>query len=256
MGMFVNHTTYIGIDPTAGTRPLTYAALDGELGLAALGQADLNDTLAFVAGQRQALVAVSAPPRPNQRLMERAEVRARLTPPPRPGKWGDFRLAEYLLRQRRIRCPKTPAQEADCPTWMQQGFRLYHRLESLGCAPYPTQSALQWVEVYPHACYCVLLGQAPFPKNTFEGRVQRQLAMYERGVDVRDAMRLFEEITRHHILQGVLPLETLYTPPELDALAAAYTAWRLAHQPRQTLLLGDPTEGQVLLPVGELKSRY
>lgn len=253
--MFASDAIYIGIDPTAGARPLTYAALNGSLDLVALGQADLNDTLAFVAGQRQALVAVSAPPRPNQRLMENAGMRARLNPPPRPGRWGDFRVAEYLLRRRHISCPKTPSKEADCPTWMQRGFQLYHRLEGLGCAAYPARTMLQWVEVYPHACYSVLLGQAPFPKSSFEGRVQRQLVLFEQGMDVRDPMLLFEEITRHHILHGVLPLEALHTAPALDALVAAYTAWRAVNHPQEVVLLGDPQEGQVLLPVVEMQSQ-
>jgi hypothetical protein len=179
-----------------------------------------------------------------------------LTPPPRPGRWADFRLVEYLLRQRRIRSPKTPSQEAACPAWMQRGFHVFHRLELLGCSPYPAETPLQWVEVYPHACFCVLLERRPFAKNTFEGRVQRQLILYERQLDIPDAMRIFEEFTRHRLLQGVLPEEGLYSALELDALAAAYTAWLAAHEPQNTLLLGDPEEGQILLPAGALKSRY
>ena len=254
--MFANQTVYIGIDPTAGSRPLTYAALNGSLDVVALGQADLNEILAFVAGQQQALVAVSAPVRPNQGLILQPEVRARLSPPPRPGRWDDFRLVEYQLRRHHIRCPKTPAQEEACPTWMQRGFLLYRRLEGLGCTPYPGQTPLQWVEVYPHACYCVLLGQVPFPKNTFEGRLQRQLILYESELNIPDGMEVFEEMTRHHLLKGVLPLDDLYSSAELDALVAAYTAWLAASHPENTLLLGDPNEGQILLPVNELKSRY
>lgn len=254
--MFANQTVYIGIDPTSGVRPMTYAALDEDLNLLALQQADMDTVLAFIGGQQQALVAVSAPRRPNQGVIRQPEVRARLSPPPRPGRWDDFRLVEYQLRRHHISCPKTPAQEEACPTWMQRGFLLYHRLEGLGCLPYPGQGALQWVEVYPHACYCVLLGQVPFPKNTFEGRLQRQLILYERGLDIPDGMEVFEEMTRHHLLKGVLPLTGLYSPAELDALVAAYTACLAARRPEQTHLLGDGSEGQVLLPVNELKSRY
>lgn len=254
--MFTDHTVFVGIDPTAGSRPLTYAALDHSLNLVALAKGSLDDTLAFIAGQRQAVVAVSAPPRPNQGVMMQEEVRQRLSPPPRPGRWADFRLVEYLLRQHRIRCPKTPAQEKACPSWMRRGFQLYRRLEAIGCQPYPTESPLQWVEVYPHACYSVLLGVTPFPKTLFEGRIQRQLALYARDVNVPDPMRVFEEITRHHLLHGVLPVESLYTPVELDSMVAAFTAWQACHRPEESLLLGDPQEGQVLLPAAELKSRY
>jgi hypothetical protein len=254
--MFSNESIFIGIDPTAGKRPMTYAALDDRLRVVALAKGDLNEALAFVAGQRQALIAVSGPPRPNQKVMEKPHVRESLTPPPRPGRWSDFRLVEFLLRQHRIRSPKTPAQESACPTWMRRSFLVYHRLEGMGCRPYPGETPLQWVEVYPHASFSVLLGRRPFAKNTFEGRIQRQLVLYERNVDIRDAMRVFEEITRHHLLHGVLPLEHLYTPADLDALVAAYTAWLAVHEPHDTMLLGDPEEGQILLPTGALKSRY
>ena len=254
--MFTDQTVFIGIDPTAGKRPLAYAALDKNLNLVALAKGTMDETLAFIAGQHQAVVAVSAPPQPNQGLMKSEAVRNRLTPQPKPGRWTDFRLAEYLLRQHRIRCPKTPSSEKACPTWIQRGFQLYRRLENLGCQPYPADSALQWIEVYPHACYSVLLGRAPFPKTTFEGRIQRQLVLYSRDVDVPDAMRVFEEITRHHLLRGVLPLEHLFAPAELDAMVAAFSAWMASLHPKETLLLGDPEEGQVLLPVPELKSRY
>jgi hypothetical protein len=69
-------------------------------------------------------------------------------------------------------------------------------------------------------------------------------------------MRVFEEITRYHLLHGVIPLESLYTPAELDAMVSAFTAWQASHHPEDTLLLGDAEEGQVLFPVAELKSRY
>lgn len=255
--MFFTHTTFLGIDPTAGQLPFVYAALDNDLHLLALGQGNMNEVLAFVAGQRQAFVAVCAPRRPNQGIMELPEVRERLNPPPRPGRWINFRLVEYQLRQHNISCPKTPAQVEKSPNWMRSGFILYQRLENLGYASYPAQEALlQTLEVYPHACYCALLGLTPFPKNTLEGRLQRQLVISENELRVPDPMRFFEEITRHRLLQGILPTQDLYTPGELDALVAAFTAWKAATYPDQVTLLGDPQEGQVVLPVVELKRRY
>jgi hypothetical protein len=255
--MFFTNATFVGIDPTAGQRPFAYAALDHDLRLLALGQCEMDEVLAFVAGQRQALVAVCAPRRPNIGLLAKPAVRQSLSPVPRPGRWLDFRLAEYLLRQHRISVPQTLAVEQDCPNWMQVGFHLHRRLESLGYHAYPAEDAgLQCMEVYPHACYAVLLGVLPFPKHTLEGRLQRQLALHEQQVHVPDPMRFFEEITRHRFLKGILPTENLYTPYELDALAAAYTAWLAASHPQQVTLLGDPEEGQIALPVAELKPHY
>ncbi len=256
--MLFDKITFIGIDPTAGEKPFVHAALDHELRLLALSQGNMDDVLAFTAGQHHAWVAVCAPRRPNGGLMSRPDVRSVLSPPPHPGRWENFRLAEYLLRQHNISIPQTPENEADCPNWMRKGFVLYHRLAELG---YQDDSAdvsqpRSSLEVYPHASFAAMLGVLPFPKNTLEGRIQRQLALYEQKVDVPDAMNLFEEITRHRLLRGILPLDALYLPAELDALVAAYTAWLAASRPDRVLRLGDPKEGQVVLPVAELKHHY
>jgi hypothetical protein len=253
--MFASQHTFVGIDPTAGQRPMIYAALDEDLRLLALGKGDINEVLAFVAGLGQAVTAVSAPQRPNLGVMDRPELRERLSPPPRPGRWRGFRLAEYQLRQYGIRCPRTPSIEKECPVWMQMGFALYRRLEGLGFRPYPDQTPLQYIEVYPHASFSVLLGRMPFPKTSLEGRIQRQLALYEDGLRIPDPMRIFDEITRHGLLQGKLPLGELYTTAELDALVTAYVGWLAVSHPERITALGDPEEGQVILPAAELK-RY
>lgn len=255
--MLFTNTTFFGIDPTAGQRPFVYTALDENLRLVILERGPIDDALAFAAAQSKALVGVCAPRRPNQGLMADEEVRRGLSPIPNPGRWLDFRLAEYLLRQRNIRLPRTPGLEDDCPRWMQMGFQLYQRLEDLGYRAYPHEEAdRQYVEVYPHASYCALLGVLPFPKSTLEGRLQRQLVLYELNLKISDPMRIFEEITRYRLLNGILPFENLFHQGELDALVAAYTAWYLARQIGQPLMIGDPQEGQVALPISELKERY
>ena len=254
--MLFSNLTFIGIDPTAGQRPFTYAALDNDLRMLALGQGDMDDILAFVAGQRQAYVAVNAPNRPNQGLLADPQVRQSLDPPPRPGRWLDFRVAEYQLRQHNIHIPQTPGDEHASPNWMQMGFKLFRRLETLDYQPYQTDGARrQYMESYPHASFTLLLGVVPFPKHTLEGRIQRQLILHALNINVPDAMLFFEEITRHRLLNGILPSENLYTPEELDALVAAYTAWLAASQPDKVCLVGNPYEGQIILP-GELKPHY
>jgi hypothetical protein len=100
------------------------------------------------------------------------------------------------------------------------------------------------------------LGQNPLPRSTLEGRLQRQLALYEQGLGIRDPMDFYEEITRHKLLKGLLPLEQVYSAEELDAIAAAYTAYTAAHRPEKILKIGDPGEGQIFLPVAELKEKY
>jgi hypothetical protein len=255
--MLFNQTTFIGIDPTAGHKPFAYAAIDSDLRLLALGKGSMEEVLAFLAGQRSAFVAISAPRRPNQGLMKKPQIRESLTPVPRPGRWTDFRLAEYQLRQHNISCPQTSSDESKTTNWMKMGFTLFKRLDMLGYCPYPDEdSTLQSIEVYPHACFSVLIGKTPFPKNTLEGRLQRQLILHQINLKIADPMLFFEEITAYRLMQGMLPLDGLYDQDELDALVSAYTAYLSAVHPEQTSLLGDPVEGHLVLPSAELKRRY
>ncbi len=255
--MFFTESAYLGIDPTAGRKPFAYAALDMYMHLAALGRGSLDEVLAFIAGQRQAIVAVCAPRRPCQHLMEQDEVRDKLNPPPRPGRWMNFRLAEYLLRQHRISCYKTPSDEKACPNWMKMGFHLYQRLERMGYKAYPAEgSAMQWLEVYPHASFSALLGQIPLPKNTLEGRLQRQLVLHKEKIDLPNPVEFLKGLNARSLLSGALPLDKLYNQGELDALVAAYTAWKAANQPKEITAVGDASEGLVFLPVAEMKRHY
>ena len=255
--MLFNETTFIGIDPTAGKRPMAYAALDQDLRLLALDEGDIEEITAFVGGQQAAYVAVNAPRRPNQGLMEQSEIREGFHTTPKPGRWQGFRVAEYELRMRNIRTPRTCRNPENCPGWMQTGFGLYRRLESLGARDYPSSdNPSQILEVYPHGAYTVILRRVPLPKTSLEGRLQRQLVLHNQGLDIPDPMRVFEEITRYRILQGVLPLDNLYSPQHLDALVAAYTAWMAATNPGGITILGHPQEGQIVLPAASLQSKY
>ena len=255
--MFSSASSYLGIDPTAGRKPFAYAALDNDLRLIALGHASLDEILAFMAGLSQAIAGICAPRRPSQHLMGKPQVRDRLSPPPRPGRYTDFRVAEYLLRQHGISCYKTPSDEKACPNWMKVGFNLYQRLEGIGYHSYPARGhAFQWLEVYPHASYSTLLDHVPLPKNTMEGRLQRQLVLLKQNIGVPDPVEVVKGLTSKRLLEGDWPMDKLYNPGELDALVAAFTAWQAANHPEGITALGEDAEGLVILPVAELKHRY
>ncbi len=255
--MFFSNFSYIGIDPTAGEKPMTFAALDQQKKLLALGEGSLDDVLAFCAGQHQAVVSICGPRQPNKGLMRNPEVRERLNPLPAPGRWENFRVAEYYLRQHNFFVPPTASDEKNCPNWMRQAFLLFKRLSEMGYRNLFDEGAdRQILEIYPHACYSALLDRLPFSKNTLEGRIQRQLILVEQELEISDPMEFFEEITRHRILNGILPFELLHSPCELDALIAAYTAWYAAAHPTKITQLGDPDEGQVTLPIPALKNLY
>ena len=255
--MLFKDTVFIGIDPPSGEKSLTYAALDQDLNLLAMARGDISAVSAFAGGQKSAYVAVNAPRSLNQGLMKKESVRNLLSPQPNPGRWTEFRVAEYILRQKNIRIPNTPTALESCQGWMRTGFTLYRRLKELGFQDFPANNHPQQViEVYPHAAYTVLIKKIPFLKKTLEGRLQRQLLLHSLSVNVPDPMRVFEEFTRYKILRGDLPLEGLFTVEELEAIIAAYTAWKAAKEPDEITRVGDPKEGEIILPSVDIKPKY
>lgn len=257
--MLFDQDVYVGIDPTAGDRPMHFAVLDGSLKLVALSQGDVETVLAFVGGLERAAVAIDAPQSPNQGLMLRPEFRRRFNLQPGGRTWGQWKVCEYEMRRRNIRLYNTPRKEEDAPRWMQMGFSLYRRLLGLGYRlfidgePTPERSLL---EVHPHACFAVMLGRRPFLKQTLEGRLQRQLLLYLEGLDIVNPMNVLEEITRHHLLNGNLPLEGLYDHDQLDALVSAFTAYLVAHKPERVSQVGEREEGYITLPTERLEDFY
>jgi hypothetical protein len=103
----------------------------------------------------------------------------------------------------------------------------------------PSRSAKQWLEIDAQDCFHALSGHKLFPRRTLQGRLQRTAILYEQGLQVIDPVDLFEEITRFKLIQGILPLENLPSPKELDALVGAYLAWMSANRPGQVVLRGD-----------------
>ncbi len=253
--MLFSKTTFIGIDPSGGRHPFTYAALDEDCRLVALAAGEVEQVLAFLGGQQATVVAVNAPRCPNKGLVrKRLEIQS-LTPGHLRG--ADMRLAEYELRERGISVSPTSSRPETCAAWMQTGFNFYRKLDDMGFKPYPSENAThQWLETHPHAAYCALLGQILLPKPTLEGRLQRQLILYEQDMGIRDPMEFFEEITRRRLLKGVLPEQVIYSAEELDAIVAAFTAYLTTSQPEEVVWVGDKQEGQIVLPVSGLKETY
>jgi hypothetical protein len=111
------------------------------------------------------------------------------------------------------------------------------------------QSSRQWMEVDAQDCFRSLCQHDLLPRRSLEGRIQRALILYEERLQIPDPMDFFEEITRHKLMQGMLPQENLYSLRELDALVSAYTAWMFANEPRQVHVAANQVT--LLKPVGE-----
>ncbi|MGD8813445.1 MAG: DUF429 domain-containing protein [Anaerolineales bacterium] len=257
--MLFSDAIYVGIDPTAGKKPMHFAAIDNQLRLVALDSGSMEEVLAFVACQEKAVVAVDAPQSPNQELMLRSDIRRSFDLDPDGRTWGQWKVCEYELRRRNIRLYNTPSKVEEAKSWVQMGFKLFRRLSQLGYRHFYAgegMTARTMLEVHPHACFSVMLGLRPFLKVTLEGRLQRQLVLYINGLDIPNPMRALEEITRHHLLHSRLPIENLYDHDQLDALVAAYTSYLVAVKPEEVMQVGDRQEGRITLPCSELKDFY
>jgi hypothetical protein len=229
--------------------------VDQDCRLVNLAAGELDELLAFLEGVSPACVAINAPQRPNRGLVRKRMEKLRQTSSPLRG--ADLRLAEYELRERGISISPTPSRPELCAAWQQMGFEVYRRLAGMGFKPYPPGKASRcYLETHPHAAFCALIGQLPLPNPTLEGRLQRQLILSEQGMSIKDPMDFFEEITSHKLLHGHLPMEFVYAPEELDALAAAYVAWMAADSPGLMTLIGDEQEGRIVLPVREMQDLY
>ncbi len=253
--MLNSKTTFIGIDLSGGRQPFTWAVLDETCQLVLLAAGELEDALALLGSQEATLVAINAPHCPNMGLVRKKMEQQSLSSGHLRG--VDMRMAELELRDCGITISPTASRTESCAAWMQTGFDFHAKLGGMGYILHPADNAsLQWLETHPHASFCALLGKLPLPKPTLEGRLQRQLVLYEQDMGIRDPMEFFEEITRHRLLKGVLPTEYVYTSEELDALAAAFTAFTAANQPREVIRVGNQQEGQIVLPVSQLKESY
>lgn len=118
-----------------------------------------------------------------------------------------------------------------------------------GFKPYLTNNApKQWVETNPLECFHSLSGRTPESRRSLGGLLQRALILYGEGLQIDDPMEFFEEITRHHLLVGVMPMDLLYSASELDALASAYVTWMLINKPVQVDLTKKIGEGMIVIP--------
>lgn len=117
---------------------------------------------------------------------------------------------------------------------------LFEQLKKMSFRPFPAQNEThQWFKTDAGESFRALLKKKLMARRTLEGRIQRALALYDQGLRIDDPMAFFEEITRYKLMQGILPVEYLYTSNELDALVAAYVAWTTANKPGQFIVKGE-----------------
>lgn len=250
---------YVGVNPSGGRKPFYYAVLNEGLEVVASKSAPAEEVLDFLGDKPAVLVGITSSQGLSSGHLEEADLRQEYDLSRKGRTWRSWRVAEFELRRRNIRLYKSPDSIDRAPAWMRVGFEFYRDLKGRGYRAWTAESegpARFYLEVNPHAGYTTLLNHRPLAKNTFEGRMQRQLVLYLEGLDIPDPLLVLEEITRHHLLQGQMPLARLYRQEQLDALVAAYTAFLAGEKPDSVIQIGRADEGLITLPVSELEEYY
>jgi hypothetical protein len=231
-------------------RAFVYAVLDDDRELIAIGRGDRDEVLAYLGGQQAAHVAINAPRQPNMGLVNNAATYQEQLPFTKPSRHINARLCEVLLQEEGFKMRFTLNKAKSCQVWMRRGFDLYHQLAGFGYAPFPNEEgARSSLEIQADAVFGRWLDRKPPLPDSLEGRLQRQLILYDQELPVPDAMDFFLEITRHRLIQGDLPDQDIYSMEELNALTGALIAWQAAHNPEKIEVLGDSEEGQIALPI-------
>jgi len=203
---------HVGIDVSA-TRGFDVAALDDDRRVVLLAKArDLEAAAVIARGlPSESVVAVDAPPAPSRGLVAGGK---------------RFRVAEEELHRLGVSLYPVPPADAEPSSWMREGFALFEILSKAGFPAFfegPDRAGVS-IEVYPHLTYRMLAG-APRGKAS---KIEWSRAALRRRV-------------------AGAPKDA--TQDQLDAIAAALTAWHFAHD--RYVGFGDPREGVIFAPLAE-----
>jgi hypothetical protein len=249
-----SNRVFAGVDLSTNRRGLTVALLTPRLDVQSLKRQSLEETVAELSSCAEITVAVGGPLR--CAANPAADPPADAAPPKSAAR--RTRASDAGLSRRGIPARRPPLRENDAPAWMRCGFGLARQLAGNGFAEGRAACSEPRVllEIQPAACASVLLGRLPYGRGTLEGRIQRQLALMRERVALPDPMDALEELTAHHVLSGRMELKGIFEAGELDALLAAFTAWRAFAHPESVAWLGDDADGWLCLPAKELLEKY
>jgi hypothetical protein len=246
---------FAGVDTSSGARPVTAAALSPRLEVQFIRNLTVEEAAAELSGLGEISLAIGGPLSAHPSFADAFSPSGKAL---RRGKPDRAREAEAEIRRRGIPIRRLPAEEGAAPASVRAGFQLARELSERGFLDGEAArgSPRFLMEAQPAACAAVLLGRLPFARATLEGRIQRQLLLLRERVALPDPMESLEEMTAHHILSGRLSLRGICKPEELDALLAAYAAWRAFCLPETVTWLGRDSDGWICLPAKQLLDKY
>jgi hypothetical protein len=242
-----SHLTYIGIDVQAAQKPYYYTALDENLEEIACGHGRLADVLAYLAGQSSALVAINGPVWVPQ--TETVFSQAGLFGGEQSSGFGSHRGVDIELISRGYQVIPVPPAGKKAPVWMERSLELALEVKQLGYSMVDgLHSNHEFFETNTDAAYQLITGSPPYDSRSLEGRLQRQLLLYEFGFLLKDPMVFLEEFTRYRLRTSNVPLNQIGVAHELRAMMAAATAWLVDNRPETLEHIGQSSDGVIILP--------
>lgn len=244
---------YIGIEFSGSRKGFTCAILNPGNRIEFMGLVTPLEWQTVVENAKKVVAAVNAPLTMNGGFMADVDYRKQMKVATQSSRIQDMRVCEYQLFEQGIACGHTPRNVGRYSLSLQRSLKFSAELGMEGFQFWPASNAIrQMLETQADAAYWSLLGVKPFASASLEGRIQRQLLLQSKGINVPDAMEFFEEVTRHRLLSGKLPEGKVLAPAQLNALVSAYTAWVAANRPGEYSLIGEAEEGVILLPSAAL----
>nr|WP_010243227.1 DUF429 domain-containing protein [Acetivibrio cellulolyticus] len=235
-----NVNYFIGVD--VHLERFTVACMDKNLDLIFIKDSTLDELIEKLNGISVEIIAVDAPYGLNKGLMNDENYRNRLGV--NSGIHYNKKVSEYELTRRGIFLYFTPSKVEEISgwkSWMGTGFKLYEELKALGYQAISSGNSKSkgFVEVFPHASFTVLAERLLETKSTDAG--------------VEERIKVLENLGFKNLRQAVLGNKH-ETADKLDAIVAAYTA--LTVWKEDANFIGDPDEGQIAIPIKEIKEKY
>lgn len=234
---------FIGVDVHKDI--LTVANINEKLDIEFIRNIDTEEFINYLKNRKILIIAIDAPYKLNLGLMNDAEYRRNLNK--KLNGHYNKKVSEYELSRRGINPFSTPGSIDEIKgwkSWMNTGFNLYSRLHELGYREIGRDLTKNingnFIEVFPHACFTVLLGYIPSKKHTAEG--------------LRERIGILQTLGFNNLEELLCGCGNHEKTDRLDALVAAYTAY-LAHSDN-VIFVGDHNEGRIAVPTTILNDSY
>jgi len=253
MNMFYQQEIFIGVDTAGGKQPYLLAVINRTGELLALSQCRLEEVIKYTSSD-VVLMAVNAP-RSLPTAFEQPELSGlrdwqnnlgeiQESFLPTPVFTAGLRSGEAEMKRRKVRFSPTSMDADKSSARVRNGLRLYRQLDNL--IEFTEKGKV--IEVCSSAVYSQLIDGRLLAATSYEGRIQRQLALIQEGFRLRDPMGFYEEVTRRKLLTGNLEDIMLYSPLQLDCLAAACMARMADLEPLRVEYIGDDADGWIAIP--------